>query len=170
MNSRSMAALVAALTAVAVIPVAGTASAAGDERTVLTNSGLERGGDTGHRVAWGSPAASGTGMQFKLQLPLRDQTRVQSLMARGAVFTPERLTTLVREHGLDGIEIDHQDHDATARGELRDIVAGLDVVVTGSSDYHGAGKPNRLGENSTSVRSLTRICEQATSGVEVRWP
>ena len=45
-----------------------------------------------------------------------------------------------------------------------------DLIVTGSSDYHGAGKPNRLGENSTSVRSLTRICEQATSGMEVRWP
>jgi len=50
------------------------------------------------------------------------------------------------------------------------MAAEHDLIVTGSSDYHGEGKPNRLGENSTSARSLTRICEQATSGVEVRWP
>ena len=56
-----------------------------------------------------------------------------------------------------------------ARAALRALADELGVLGTGSSDYHGAGKPNRLGENSTSVRSLTRICEQATSGVEVRW-
>ena len=45
-----------------------------------------------------------------------------------------------------------------------------DLVVTGASDYHGAGKPNRLGENLTSVQSLVRIEEQAGSGVPVRYP
>jgi hypothetical protein len=45
-----------------------------------------------------------------------------------------------------------------------------DLLVTGSSDYHGSGKPNRLGENLTSVQSLVRIEEQASSGVGVRHP
>ena len=34
--------------------------------------------------------------------------------------------------------------------------------MTGSSDYHGTGKPNRLGENTTSSEVLEQIIEQGT--------
>jgi hypothetical protein len=41
-------------------------------------------------------------------------------------------------------------------------------LVTGSSDYHGTGKPNLLGENLTSPDVLARIEEQASGGAVVR--
>jgi hypothetical protein len=31
------------------------------------------------------------------------------------------------------------------------------LAITGSSDYHGEGKPNRLGENTTTPDVLDRI-------------
>jgi len=40
----------------------------------------------------------------------------------------------------------------------------LDLLVTGSSDYHGAGKENRLGENTTAPEVLAEI-ETRASGV-----
>jgi hypothetical protein len=40
--------------------------------------------------------------------------------------------------------------------------------VTGSSDYHGAGKPNLPGENTTSDEMVARIIERAT-GSEPRY-
>ena len=53
---------------------------------------------------------------------------------------------------------------APARSEL---AARLGLFVTGSSDYHGAGKENRLGENTTAPEVLAQIEEQATSGIDV---
>jgi len=53
-------------------------------------------------------------------------------------------------HGLDGIEVDHQDHDAAARAELRVVARRLGLLATGSSDYHGTGKvDHELGCNTT---------------------
>ena len=45
----------------------------------------------------------------------------------------------------------------------------LGLFVTGSSDYHGAGKVNVLGENTTAPAVLREIEERA-SGVPVVWP
>ena len=42
----------------------------------------------------------------------------------------------------------------------RQRAAGREVLVTGSSDYHGAGKPNLLGENTTDAATVARIREQ----------
>ena len=53
------------------------------------------------------------------------------------------------EAGLDGIEIDHRDHSVTEREQLRGILTEYDLVATGSSDYHGTGKLNVLGEFTT---------------------
>ena len=50
-----------------------------------------------------------------------------------------------------------------------DLATSLDLFVTGSSDYHGAGKPNRLGENITDPEVLQRIEDLAT-GVQVLRP
>ena len=69
---------------------------------------------------------------------------------RAALLPAEFLTRLVEEHRLDGIEVDHQDHDAEARVELRALVDRLGVLGTGSSDYHGTGKTDHdLGVNTT---------------------
>ncbi len=68
----------------------------------------------------------------------------------------------LQEIGLAGIEVDHQDHDASAREGLRAIARDLDLVVTGSSDYHGAGKvDHELGCNTTAPEELARIRELA---------
>ena len=53
---------------------------------------------------------------------------------------------------LDGLEVDHQDHDEQTRAELRDLAQALNVLVTGSSDYHGLGKLGHgLGCNTSSA-------------------
>ncbi|MCY7395471.1 MAG: PHP domain-containing protein [Nocardioides sp.] len=60
--------------------------------------------------------------------------------------------------GLAGIEVDHQDHDASARARLREIGTSLGLVVTGSSDYHGSGKiDHELGCNTTEPEQLDRL-------------
>ncbi len=52
--------------------------------------------------------------------------------------------------GLAGIEVEHQDHPGDLRRELRGIAAKLDLLPTGSSDYHGTGKVDHdLGCNTT---------------------
>ncbi|MDR2620504.1 MAG: PHP domain-containing protein [Propionibacteriaceae bacterium] len=74
------------------------------------------------------------------------------------VLTPEVLAELVRSHGLDGFESDHEDHDAAARAELRALAARIGAIPTGSSDYHGVGKVGHdLGVNTTSLASLDEI-------------
>lgn len=70
------------------------------------------------------------------------------------VLDSEELAMLVRRHGLDGFEVDHQDHGRVGsheRAELRRLARSLGVLGTGSSDYHGTGKTEHdLGCNTTS--------------------
>lgn len=64
--------------------------------------------------------------------------------------------------GLGGLEIDHRENTEDGKRMLREIAARHDLIVTGSSDYHGAGKPNRPGENTTSDEMVARIIDQAS--------
>jgi predicted metal-dependent phosphoesterase TrpH len=60
--------------------------------------------------------------------------------------------------GLQGVEVYHRDVPETARKWLLELAGKHDLIVTGSSDYHGvSGKPNQLGENTTSQEMLDRI-------------
>ncbi len=80
---------------------------------------------------------------------------------REAALPPEFLEMLVSEHGLAGIEVDHQDHDAATRGRLRALADRLGILVTGSSDYHGTGKADHdLGVNTTAPEALAEIRRQ----------
>ena len=74
------------------------------------------------------------------------------------VLTPDRIAELV-EAGLDGIEVDHPDHSEEQREGLAKVAATHDLIVTGSSDYHGTGKgPEfRLGANTTRPEELERL-------------
>ena len=63
------------------------------------------------------------------------------------------------EAGLWGIELEHPENRKRWLPELRAIAEELGLVVTGSSDYHGAGKPNRLGECTTPGDVVDRIRE-----------
>ena len=71
------------------------------------------------------------------------------------------------EAGLAGLEAYHRDHRPAERAHAEALAASLGLFVTGSSDYHGTGKENRLGENTTTAAVLAQLEEQATSGVEV---
>ncbi|WP_349829497.1 PHP domain-containing protein [Brevibacterium litoralis] len=84
--------------------------------------------------------------------------------ARGRVVPDTGMRAMI-EAGLDGLEIDHRDNPPADREDLRALAAAHDLLVTGSSDYHGTGKPNRLGEHHTAPEMLERIAARAT-GVE----
>jgi len=76
----------------------------------------------------------------------------------------ERELAELKEVGLAGVEVDHQDHDAESRGLLRAIARRLDLVVTGSSDHHGTGKfDHELGVNTTSPEDYARLLELAAA-------
>ena len=58
--------------------------------------------------------------------------------------------------GLDGIEVDHMDHDAATRARLRGLAADLGLLATGSSDYHGSRKTCRARRVHHRPRGLRR--------------
>ena len=61
--------------------------------------------------------------------------------------------------GRDGHRRDHSPEDPKW---LHSVAFEHDLLVTGSSDYHGAGKPNRLGENTTDRHTVQRIRKLST--------
>jgi predicted metal-dependent phosphoesterase TrpH len=64
--------------------------------------------------------------------------------------------------GLAGLEVDHQDHAPAQREQLRAIAENLGLIVTGSSDFHGAGKSDHeLGCNTTAPDQFERLVELA---------
>ena len=64
----------------------------------------------------------------------------------------------LKDAGLSGLEVDHNDHDSEARSALRYIARDLNLIVTGSSDYHGTGKIDfDLGCNLTDPRQYDRL-------------
>lgn len=78
--------------------------------------------------------------------------------ARGRVV-PDRMIRQMTDAGLAGLEVDHRDHTLQDRERLRAMARELGLLVTGSSDFHGSGKPNRLGENVTAPEVFERIEE-----------
>jgi predicted metal-dependent phosphoesterase TrpH len=80
---------------------------------------------------------------------------------RDAVVPERDLARLVAA-GLFGLEIHHRENTEDGKKLLFGYAEKYDLVVTGSSDYHGAGKPNRLGENTTAPEVLERIIAAGT--------
>lgn len=76
--------------------------------------------------------------------------------SRGWMLGLEQIEELI-DAGLAGLEVYHRDNDPERVPALLDLARRHDLVVTGGSDYHGDGKPNRLGENTTSAESVDRI-------------
>jgi predicted metal-dependent phosphoesterase TrpH len=75
---------------------------------------------------------------------------------RGQILTPDSFASLVAA-GLNGIEVFHRDQSEDERSQLLAIANELELAVTGSSDYHGTGKLNELGENTTSPAEWERL-------------
>jgi len=63
----------------------------------------------------------------------------------------------LKSAGLNGIEVNHRDQNNEERLSLLSIASDLDLVMTGSSDYHGTGKLNSLGENVTDPAQWERL-------------
>lgn len=78
---------------------------------------------------------------------------------RGRTVLTRDVLAELTEAGLAGLEVDHNNHSAAVRAELREIAADLDLVVTGSSDYHGSGKGPEfhLGANTTDPDQSDRL-------------
>jgi predicted metal-dependent phosphoesterase TrpH len=77
------------------------------------------------------------------------------------VFSEKRIKQMV-DAGLAGVEIGHRDNAPASRERWSDVAQRYGLIVTGSSDYHGLGKPNVLAENTTSPENYARIVELGT--------
>ncbi|MDX3579276.1 PHP domain-containing protein [Streptomyces sp. FL07-04A] len=80
---------------------------------------------------------------------------------------PEAVIAELAAAGLDGIEVDHMDHDAQTRARLRGLAGDLGLLVTGSSDYHGSRKTCVLGEYTTDPEVYGEITRRATGAFPV---
>ncbi len=87
--------------------------------------------------------------------------------AKRGQCVPESVIAELAAAGLDGIEVDHMDHDEAARERLRRLAAELGLLTTGSSDYHGSRKPCRLGEYTTDPEVYREISRRATGAVPI---
>lgn len=87
---------------------------------------------------------------------------------RGRVVA-DGLVEELAQAGLLGLEVHHRDHTPQAVRHLTDLARSLDLLITGSSDYHGDGKLNRLGEHTTAPAVLEAI-EALASGTTVVEP
>jgi predicted metal-dependent phosphoesterase TrpH len=88
------------------------------------------------------------------------------LAARRGRVVSDRTIAGLAAAGLAGLEADHRDHYPSEREHLRALAADLGLFVTGSSDYHGTGKQNALGEHLTTSDVLAAI-EAAAHGTGV---
>ncbi|MFF5182418.1 PHP domain-containing protein [Streptomyces sp. NPDC000345] len=80
---------------------------------------------------------------------------------------PEAAIAEMAAAGLDGIEVDHMDHDEDTRARLRGLAKELGLLVTGSSDYHGSRKTCVLGEYTTDPEVYGEITRRATGAFPV---
>ncbi|MET9519561.1 PHP domain-containing protein [Streptomyces sp. NPDC002994] len=80
---------------------------------------------------------------------------------------PESAIAALAAAGLDGIEVDHMDHDEPTRARMRGLAADLGLLTTGSSDYHGSRKTVRLGEFTTDPEIYGEITRRATGAFPV---
>jgi 3',5'-nucleoside bisphosphate phosphatase len=70
---------------------------------------------------------------------------------------PDELIAEMATAGLVGVEADHVDHTPRQRAELRQLAVDLSLVVTGSSDFHGANKTVALGAHLTAPEALDQL-------------
>jgi predicted metal-dependent phosphoesterase TrpH len=83
---------------------------------------------------------------------------------RGRIV-PDAVIAELADAGLAGLEVHHRDHGPEQRARLTALADRLGLLVTGSSDYHGTGKENLLGENTTAPDALAEIERQGRVAV-----
>jgi predicted metal-dependent phosphoesterase TrpH len=80
---------------------------------------------------------------------------------RGATVGAEDIAALARA-GLIGLEAEHPDHFPAEAAELRRLGTELGLIVTGASDFHGAGRPQGLGAALTDPDAYERLIAAAS--------
>lgn len=75
---------------------------------------------------------------------------------------PDDVIARLAAAGLDGLEVDHTDHDAPTRERLRGLARELGLLATGSSDYHGSRKTVALGACVTEPEVYAEIAARAS--------
>lgn len=78
---------------------------------------------------------------------------------RGKVVPTAAFSGMVTA-GLFGVEVWHRDHSPEMVAAISAIADHYGLEKLGSSDYHGTGKPNQLGENWTRAGVLEKILQQ----------
>ena len=69
--------------------------------------------------------------------------------SRNVRLLPDDAIRQLASEGLDGVEVWHRQNPEDQRQRLLALADECDLLVTGGSDWHGRGKPNRVGENLT---------------------
>lgn len=88
-------------------------------------------------------------------------------VGRGRALSDAAMEELV-DAGLAGLEVHHRDHSPDQVARLAALAARRGLLVTGSSDYHGRGRANALGERTTDPAVLAAI--EARGALEVVRP
>lgn len=70
-------------------------------------------------------------------------------LSRNKVLLSDTQIARLVQGGLGGLEVWHRGNRPEERERLLDLARRFDLLVTGGSDWHGEGKPNKLGENLT---------------------
>ena len=90
-------------------------------------------------------------------------------VSRNPVLLSDRQIAALAREGLGGLEVWHRDNPPEQRRRLLALAQRWGLLVTGGSDWHGQGKPNRMGENSTSGDVVARIVARARGSRPVAW-
>jgi predicted metal-dependent phosphoesterase TrpH len=86
---------------------------------------------------------------------------------RGETISAATFSNLVVA-GLNGIEVHHRDQNMEEQKTLTSIAQELNLVITGSSDYHGTGKLNAMAENTTHPAQWAALEAEANARRVVR--
>ncbi len=90
------------------------------------------------------------------------------LAGRRGRTVDDRVIAEMAEAGMAGLEVYHRDHDTAAVRHGTALAERLGLFVTGSSDYHGAGKHNVLGEHTTAPEVLDQILQRGSGAPVLR--
>jgi 3',5'-nucleoside bisphosphate phosphatase len=80
---------------------------------------------------------------------------------RGRVLDDEAVVAMA-EAGLLGIEVDHPDHDPEEREHMAGLAKELDLIATGSSDYHGTNKTTPIAVCTTAPDQLEELVDSGS--------
>ncbi|BDA65038.1 PHP domain-containing protein [Actinomyces bowdenii] len=90
-------------------------------------------------------------------VPVAAHPRAASRQGR---LVPDEVFEAMAQAGLAALEVDHRDHGPLQREQARTLATRLGLGRSGSSDYHGTGKPNALGENLMDPALLEQILDE----------